>query len=941
MLAQPRSLALLVYLLLARPRGFVRRDTLCALFWPDSDDEHARGALSQALTRIRRAAGPEILELRGKNDVRVAPGAIACDVLAFEDAIAAGDHGTALDLYAGPFLSGFHASGAAGFEAWAGTERDRLRSAAANAAREAAYAHISSGRLPEAAQTAIRALRLAPESEAAADELIRALAAAGDRAGALGVYESWAVELARELELEPSPELVALAQTLHDAPAEPRPAREPAEVASITSGDTGARAPADHSLRESSRPATAPNRARRRPSGFRDRLVVGGVAAVILVLTGWGILRASRLSSAIAVEASGRVTSPLARGDWLLVSDFDMPGADTALALAFQTLLVRDVGSAGYTSVVGGLGAFTRRGLEDVLGRMRLPRDTRVDAALACQIAEREGAAGVLAGRILPVGNDYVLAVSILAGPGCEERIRASTVAGFDQLSAAVTALSRELRERLGESRASIRSSPPLPPITSARIDALRAMSHYLSAGQLWHDPAHGDEPLLEAIRIEPDFAFAHFVLAVHYQRLGRFDLAVPHMLRAYELRDELPRDGQLGMEALYQRYIASDLTAAAAAAGAALAEYPPTADASMPFLADVALWQGGWERALDVSLQHLRTNPTGIAADFSLARGGAAAWALGRTALADSLYRVRALTATRAGLELDPAAVLLHHLLHRSWQGAEAFCAGRPTYDGCPYVYLARGKLAAAGRGLQAVLADTGRGHPWDRAAAVAAVAHVATLTGQPDRAWTLLQRAAPAMPDTGIARAPMHLSRFLICAAAAEIGRSRELAACAAEGEDPARWDADPSFTVLLRSGAWSRRLLAVRSLERGDPASAIAQEREAVRSNFGNHVLADHLIQALAFDGLQRPDSALAQYMEAARIERDGAFPNAAGILFPLAPVYRRIGELAEQSADTVTAIRYYDAFAELWAEADPVLQPQVRAVRSHIDRLLGNG
>ncbi|HSJ07843.1 MAG TPA: hypothetical protein VK936_14155, partial [Longimicrobiales bacterium] len=75
LLAQPRSLALLVYLLLARPRGFVRRDTLCAMFWPDADDEHARGALSQALSRIRRTAGPGVLELRGREEVAVARGA--------------------------------------------------------------------------------------------------------------------------------------------------------------------------------------------------------------------------------------------------------------------------------------------------------------------------------------------------------------------------------------------------------------------------------------------------------------------------------------------------------------------------------------------------------------------------------------------------------------------------------------------------------------------------------------------------------------------------------------------------------------------------------------------------------------------------------------------------------------------------------------------------
>src|ERR1051326_3952393 len=43
--AQPKRMALLVYLALASPRGFHRRDQLLALFWPEADGTRARGAL--------------------------------------------------------------------------------------------------------------------------------------------------------------------------------------------------------------------------------------------------------------------------------------------------------------------------------------------------------------------------------------------------------------------------------------------------------------------------------------------------------------------------------------------------------------------------------------------------------------------------------------------------------------------------------------------------------------------------------------------------------------------------------------------------------------------------------------------------------------------------------------------------------------------------------
>ena len=124
LLAQPMSTALLIYLVLARPRGYVSRDTLCVLFWPDADEEHARGALSQALSRIRRAAAHDVFELRGKNEIRVARDVLECDVLAFEEAVDGARYDRAMELYAGPFLSGFHVPYAPRFEEWVERERE-------------------------------------------------------------------------------------------------------------------------------------------------------------------------------------------------------------------------------------------------------------------------------------------------------------------------------------------------------------------------------------------------------------------------------------------------------------------------------------------------------------------------------------------------------------------------------------------------------------------------------------------------------------------------------------------------------------------------------------------------------------------------------------------------------------------------------------------------
>src|SRR4051794_4538107 len=97
-LRQPKRFALLVYLTMRETSGYVRRDTLLPLLWPESDEVSARHALAQALYTLRCALGSEVLEAHGHDMLRLRPGTIRCDAPALRDAIAAGRHDEARDL---------------------------------------------------------------------------------------------------------------------------------------------------------------------------------------------------------------------------------------------------------------------------------------------------------------------------------------------------------------------------------------------------------------------------------------------------------------------------------------------------------------------------------------------------------------------------------------------------------------------------------------------------------------------------------------------------------------------------------------------------------------------------------------------------------------------------------------------------------------------------
>ena len=204
-LAQPKRVAVLTYMALMTPRGFQRRDTLLGLFWPELDQEHARGALNQALSFLRRSLG-DVIETRGDGEVGLSAERFWCDAVAFEATLDAGQLSEALELYQGDLLAGLFIGDGPEFEHWLLAERARLRRRATEAAWVLAEQSEAEGKGPDAERWARRATTFAPDDEGAIRRLIALLDRVGDRAQAVVAYEAFARRLSEEYELQPSPE---------------------------------------------------------------------------------------------------------------------------------------------------------------------------------------------------------------------------------------------------------------------------------------------------------------------------------------------------------------------------------------------------------------------------------------------------------------------------------------------------------------------------------------------------------------------------------------------------------------------------------------------------------------------------------------------------------------------------------------------------------------
>lgn len=124
---QPRHLALLCYLALARPRGLHARDSIIALLWPKHDETRGRRALRNALHGVRKLLGPEVIITAGDGLVGIDPQFLRCDAVELE--VPDDRSGRAVGGDGREPFSGFHVAGSRAFAQWLSAERDRLAEA--------------------------------------------------------------------------------------------------------------------------------------------------------------------------------------------------------------------------------------------------------------------------------------------------------------------------------------------------------------------------------------------------------------------------------------------------------------------------------------------------------------------------------------------------------------------------------------------------------------------------------------------------------------------------------------------------------------------------------------------------------------------------------------------------------------------------------------------
>ncbi len=197
--------ALAILAITAVERRPIARDELAAMFWPEADDEAARGALRRTLSTLRASLGGRWftadrnrVELRGDDvwvDAWVADERGALDAPTDLAATAA--------LYRGEFLAGFGLRDSPTFDDWLATRAEERRRVLGDLLDRLGRVREADGDLAGATAAAARRLQLDSLDEAGHRRMMELLARAGDRAGAIRQYRQCVNVLERELGVAP------------------------------------------------------------------------------------------------------------------------------------------------------------------------------------------------------------------------------------------------------------------------------------------------------------------------------------------------------------------------------------------------------------------------------------------------------------------------------------------------------------------------------------------------------------------------------------------------------------------------------------------------------------------------------------------------------------------------------------------------------------------
>ena len=242
----------------------------------------------------------------------------------------------------------------------------------------------------------------------------------------------------------------------------------------------------------------------------------------------------------------------LAEKDTIVLADFTNTTGDSVFDGTLKQALAIQLEQSPFLNVLPD---------QQVIATLKLMNkqpDQRLTQDIAREICQRANSKALVAGSIASVGSQYLVALKVSNCQTGESLASVEAQAeGRDKVLKAVGDAGNQLREKLGESLASVHKfDTPLDEATTSSLEALKA---YTDAGpQL--GPAGSLPYLRRAVELDPNFARAYASLGTSYAGINEMGLAIENYKKAYDLRDRVSERERLYIEAQYYAVVLGDV---------------------------------------------------------------------------------------------------------------------------------------------------------------------------------------------------------------------------------------------------------------------------------------------------------------------------------------------------------------------------------------------
>jgi serine/threonine protein kinase/Flp pilus assembly protein TadD len=193
--------------------------------------------------------------------------------------------------------------------------------------------------------------------------------------------------------------------------------------------------------------------------------------------------------------------------------------------------------------------------IAQTISLMAQPQGARLTHELAREVCQRTASAATIEGSISSLGSQYVLglkAVNCRSGDLLAEQ--QVTASGKEQVIKSLGDAATKMREKLGESLASVQKYDAPPDlVTTPSLEALQAYSLGYQTMSTNGDFVAAIPFFRRAIQLDPNFAMAYARVSTNYSNLSEDARATDAIRKAYELRERVSEREKLYIVSHYE----------------------------------------------------------------------------------------------------------------------------------------------------------------------------------------------------------------------------------------------------------------------------------------------------------------------------------------------------------------------------------------------------